>query len=89
MDEDERERAHLVWLARNMPLIASAMGLAAYAAIRMAGHGNGKAILVGAIMFGFALSIWKLRLWFGIRGAIAVAGSLAVLLWALQKYGWL
>ncbi|WP_306028363.1 hypothetical protein [Stappia sp. MMSF_3263] len=89
MDEDERERTHLDWLARNMPLIASAMGGATYVAIRLAGHGNGKAVLVGAIMFGFVISIWKLRVWFGVRGAITAMGSLAVLLWALQKNGWL
>lgn len=89
MDEDERERAHLATLARNIPLVASALGLAACLVIRLAGHGNGKAILVGAVIVGFVLSIWKLRVWFGMPGSIAAMCSLAVLLWALQKYGWL
>lgn len=87
MDEDERERTHLAWLARNMPLIASAMGGATYVAIRLAGHGNGKAVLVGAIMFGFVISIWKLREWFGVHGVIAIMTCAAAALWWLQRSG--
>lgn len=89
MRPEEKEQAKLVWIRKNMPMIAAVMAIATFALTKFAGYSDSQAFVVGAIMFVFAIFTAKLREWFGVTGFIVVTFSLAVILWAVQEIGWL
>ncbi|MEQ9259901.1 MAG: hypothetical protein RIG84_12485 [Roseovarius sp.] len=58
-----------------------------YIAIRWAGHPSSTALLVAALMLGFALGTWVLRVLLGPKGFILALAALAVIGWRVQRAG--
>ena len=88
-DNEKREREKIVWLRKNMPMIAAVMSGVTFVVIKFAGHTNKQSLLAAAIMFAFVVATFKFREWFGVKGFIAVMVALFLLTLRIQKSGWL
>ena len=81
------EEEQIAYLKRVMPIAAIGLSAATFVAIRLAGHPANKALLVAAIMLGFVLLNWLMRLLLGPKGYIVAIAALALLGWRLQRSG--
>lgn len=81
------EAEQRAYLKRVMPVAAVVLSAATFVIIRLAGHPADKALLIAAIMLGFVLLNWAMRLLLGPKGYIVALTALALLGWRLQRSG--
>jgi len=81
MSEEEK----IAQLRRIMPAVTAALVIGTFVLIRAAGHDNGTALLVAAIMFVFAGGSYLARVMFGLPGFLALMVGGSLLAWRLGQ----
>ena len=80
MDEDLDQRVRQRIKERG-PLLAVGLPIMAFVAVKLAGHPESKALLVGAIMLAFVMFTLKVTEWFGVKVAAAMFFGLSAIVW--------